>query len=177
MRRIALLLALSIAATGCVTQKRCNMKFPPSIVERVDSVVVEKEVVRDTTVYIYLPQDTIVKHDTVVVTKQGANSKPVVTEGRWSKAVAQVVNGLLTQTLYEGTADSMAITLNGAIRERDYYKELSSYKEETRIEYQNTKFAKFTTYFFWIVVGIIAMLVLVFRVRVIKHIDINKMEE
>ena len=172
MRRIALLLALSIAATGCVTQKRCNMKFPPSIVERVDSVVVEKEVVRDTTVYIYLPQDTIIKHDTVVVTKQGANSKPVVTEGRWSKAVAQVVNGLLTQTLYEGTADSIAITLNGVIRERDYYKELSSYREETRIEYQNTKFANFTIWFFWAFVAVVIVLLLVFRVRIEKHITV-----
>ena len=63
------------------------------------------------------------------------------------------------------------------IRERDRYKELSTQRSETRIEYKNTQFAKFTTYFFWIVVGIIAMLVLVFRVRVIKHIDTNKREE
>ena len=177
MRRIALLLALSIAATGCVTQKRCNMKFPPSIVERVDSVVVEKEVVRDTTVYVTLPKDTITKTDTVVVVKGVAFSSIIETIGNYSRAVAQVKNSKLTQTLYEGIADSLAIRLEGVIRERDMYKELSKHRSETRIEYKNTKFAKFTTYFFWIVVGIIAMLVLVVRVRITKNIEVNKMEE
>ena len=177
MRRIALLLALSIAATGCVTQKRCNMKFPPSIVERVDSIFIDREVVRDTTVYVTLPKDTITKTDTVVVVKGVAFSSIIETIGTYSRAVAQVKNSKLTQTLYEGIADSLAIRLEGVIRERDRYKALSKQRSETRVEYKNTKFAKFTTYFFWIVVGIIAMLVLVFRVRVVKHIDVNKSEE
>ena len=113
----------------------------------------------------------------MVVIKGVAFSSIIETIGNYSRAVAQVKNSKLTQTLYEGIADSLAIRLEGVIRERDRYKELSKQRSETRIEYKNTKFAKFTTYFFWIVMGIIAMLVLVVRVRITKNIEINKREE
>lgn len=177
MRKAIAILLIALAATGCVTQRRCNMKFPPSVVERVDSIFIDREVVRDTTVYVTLPKDTITKTDTVVVIKGVAFSSIIETIGNYSRAVAQVKNSKLTQTLYEGIADSLAIRLEGVIRERDRYKELSKQRSETRIEYKNTKFAKFTTYFFWIVMGIIAMLVLVVRVRITKNIEINKREE
>ena len=56
MRKAIAILLIALAATGCVTQRRCNMKFPPSVVERVDSIFIDREVVRDTTVYVTLPR-------------------------------------------------------------------------------------------------------------------------
>jgi len=53
MRRnlIIPVLLLLIATSSCVTEKRCNLKFPPSVDSVVKETIVVKEVARDTVVY------------------------------------------------------------------------------------------------------------------------------
>jgi hypothetical protein len=65
MKNIVLTLFMVILMAGCVTQKRCNLKFPPStetitIVKEHDSIVY-----KDTTVFIKLPREY--KTDSVII--------------------------------------------------------------------------------------------------------------
>lgn len=101
-----ILLAVTIGLfSSCITQKKCNERFPPtteiiykdSISER-DSIV-EKIV----EVPVYVKGDTVTKTDTVWRDKKTglATSKPIYAETDFSKAAAQVKDGKITLTLIQ----------------------------------------------------------------------------
>jgi hypothetical protein len=110
------LVFFALLLSGCVTQKRCDQKFPPQLITS-DSVITNTiTIYRDTTIYVYLPGDTV--YDTVHVTIENgiANSRPSIheTDLAWSKA--QVVDGRLIHELIQ--KDSvLARVIENAIRE------------------------------------------------------------
>ena len=55
MKNLLLFILLGLISFGCVTQKKCNAKFPPRIEHR-DSVVYKDTIIyRDTTIFLTVP--------------------------------------------------------------------------------------------------------------------------
>lgn len=110
------LVFVALLMSGCVTQKRCEQKFPQQIIT-IDSVITKTETIyRDTTIFIELPGDTIRDTITVEVVNGIANSRPSIheTDLAWSKA--QVVNGFLQHELIQKDS-TLARVIEKAIRE------------------------------------------------------------
>jgi hypothetical protein len=114
--KIFMLLLIASGWQSCATQKRCNKKYPPQVITS-DSVITNTiTIYRDTTIYVYLPGDTV--RDTIeVVVKEGiANSRPSIHETDLSWSKAQVVDGRLIHELIQ--KDSvLARVIDNAIRE------------------------------------------------------------
>jgi hypothetical protein len=128
------LVFVALLMSGCVTQKRCEQKFPQQIIT-IDSVITKTETIyRDTTIFIELPGDTI--RDTVEVTvKEGiANSRPSIHETDLAWSMAQVVNGFLRHELIQKDS-TLARVIENAIRESATTTEKN--KIQTRIVEKN----------------------------------------
>lgn len=157
MKYILFIAAILIMAS-CVTEKKCNSKFPPKIIVKDSIVYKDRLVVRDTTLYVTLPKDTITNYDTIYVKDgQALILKPLELIGAYSDAFAWISNNKLYGKLIEGKGDSLAFTLKGAIQERDVWKEKYQNKEVTRTIKENTKFAGFTIAFFWSILALIIL--------------------
>lgn len=67
MQRIKLLLYLAVLSLlmSCVTQRRCNTKFPPSVDSVYKYVVRDSIIIKDTTIYIHLPGEVV--HDSIQI--------------------------------------------------------------------------------------------------------------
>jgi hypothetical protein len=110
------LLFVIILLSSCVTQQKCQDKFPPELIT-VDSIIRTTETIyRDTTIFIYLPGDTI--RDTVIVEVINgiANSRPSIHETDLAWSMAQVVNGFLRHELIQKDS-TLARVIENAIRE------------------------------------------------------------
>ena len=57
MKRHIILLAAAFFLSGCVTQKRCLLKFPPDTITKIETKTVTEW--RDTTIYVHLPGDSV----------------------------------------------------------------------------------------------------------------------
>lgn len=129
MKKLILLILIAATFNGCVTQKRCNNKFPPeTIVIRTDSIIRTTETVfRDTTVYIHLPGEVKYSTDTVTVVNGIIQSGKSHLFTSFADSWAWVSNGHLYHDLtqkdtligYE-VKDAIRMTLERAER---YYKE------------------------------------------------------
>ena len=152
-----LLAVIALFATSCVTQKKCNEKYPPVITEKevyIHDTVSIKETVRDTTFIIKAGKDSIVyKSDTVKIKDGVVNSKPVVTEGKYATATGQVVNSKLIVKLEERSYD-LEVKLKGALRDKEIYKTYYEISREKQAITKEVKVGKFYVWFFWILLGI-----------------------
>lgn len=164
---VSLLVVLTIS---CVTEKRCYEKFPPRVeYVKKDSIVYKERIVRhDTTIYLSLPKDTILAHDTIIRDVNGdLYVRPLVMKGKYSVATAWIFNNVLNGRLEEGVGDALTITLKNAISERDYYKEQyeKESKKETKIIHKNTAFANYCIAFsiFTVCAIILALIFVRFR--------------
>lgn len=116
-----LLIVAALLLTGCVTQKRCEKKFPPSEFSRVDSVYIYRDVVKwkDTVIYKDLPPVIIEKYvpikDTLKLT------------GNYSEALSWVVGGNILGSLKEG---------KNPVKIEYKIKEVEVVKEVEKIEYK-----------------------------------------
>jgi hypothetical protein len=91
-----LLIILALLLSSCVTQKRCNKKFPPKEFTRIDSIYIEREIVkyRDTTIYKDLPP--------VIIEKFTPVKDTLILTGGYSEALCWVFDGNILGTLKEG---------------------------------------------------------------------------
>jgi hypothetical protein len=158
MNKIVLLLAVvALFATSCITQKKCNNKFPPITIEKLVTIhdsIFEKVYVHDTTFTVIVGKDTtIYDTDTVLVFKGMVNSKPVTIKGEFADATAQVVNSKLNVKLEE-RAKNLQITLKDAIKEKLLYKYYYEQSKEKQVVIKEVKVGKFYVWFFYIVLGI-----------------------
>jgi hypothetical protein len=67
------LLAILVGATSCVTQERCNQKFPPTTVTE----YLERVVYRDTVLPGAIVRDTVLLNDTLVIRELRTNVREV----------------------------------------------------------------------------------------------------
>lgn len=126
MKKLGLFIAVVIllVLSGCVTQKRCNLKFPPQVTTIVKDSIVYKEttVYKDTTIYIKLVADTIIDSTFVTINKGLVNSKTVKVKGIYADATGQVINSVLIVKLFEKDT-TLQLKLDNAIRETNSWKE------------------------------------------------------
>lgn len=96
MRWLLIVTALLMTLSGCVTQKKCNKKYPLTESSRIDAIYIEKEVVkwRDTIIYKQLPP--------IVVERYVSIKDTLKLTGGYSEAFAWVSNGNILGKLNEG---------------------------------------------------------------------------
>jgi len=165
MKKILIfIIAVMLIFSSCVTSKRCNQKFPPQI------ITTERVVIKDSIVYkpfevpVYIKGDTVVVKSTDTIWRDKTtglfNSKTVFAEVEFAKAWANVINSKINlkliqkDTLFKQKTDSLN-------KEIYHWKEAYTNKEFTKIVKENTKFAKFALWYFWISLGVIALIVAV----------------
>lgn len=160
---IMFLIPLFFLFNSCITQKRCNEKFPPiSKVEYIhdsihDSIYVT-EIKRDTIVEIKVGRDTtIYDTDTVIINKGVVNSNSVTVNGEYAKATAWVKNSKIVLKLEE-FSKVLKLQLKDVITERNTYESLYKhyYKESkgTKVITKNSRIANIS-------IGIVSALLLV----------------
>jgi hypothetical protein len=114
--RIVLIGIFFLLFISCVTQKKCLEKYPnppPSLEKVVETITVYK----DTTIYVYLPADTVYKTDTVFVDKDGKITYPLNrldVEYAWS--TIEIKNSRVFHYLYQKETE-IAKTIEKAIKE------------------------------------------------------------
>ena len=126
MKNLILLLALILLASSCVTQRRCNRKFPPEVKTITNTETVIQY--RDTVVYVTIPGDTVTAPgDTVYVDRVTglANSEASVLHTSFARSWAQVVGGVLQHELVQKDSIWKAY-LQNAIREKSTHTETVS---------------------------------------------------
>ena len=101
--KLAIFIAIIMVITGCVTENKCNRKFPPqTMVIRKDSIIrTTNTVYRDTLVYIYIKGETKYSTDTVWL-KNGiaySNKDHLITS--FAESWAWVENGRLYHKLIQ----------------------------------------------------------------------------
>ncbi len=139
-----LIIAIAITLTGCVTEKKCQKKYPP----RVDSTVIYKDVIkwRDTVIYKELPPLIIERYIDVKDTLRLA--------GNYSKAESWVVGDKLHGWLKEG---------ENPVKIEYKIKEVEVIKTKVVREVERVKFVpKFTQGLAWF--GVIAFALIIIRI-------------
>ena len=130
-----IIILVILLLTGCVTQKRCDRKFPPQLIHTDSLITNSTTIFGDTTIFVYLPGNTII--DTVFVqVKNGiANSRPSIHETDLAWSMAQIVdNKLIHQLIMKDKTLEMLI--KNAIRENSTHSERRiRYKEIVKENY------------------------------------------
>jgi len=126
-----------VLLSSCVTQSKCDRKFPSQQYTNVkDSLVI-----KDSTVYsyaeipVYIKGDTVTKHDTVFKDRKTGliNSKPVYAETDFAKAKAQVVNSQLKLELIQKDS-TFKVRTDSLLKEIYHWKELYKSKDTVTIK-------------------------------------------
>jgi hypothetical protein len=161
MRKLILLVIITVFAVSCITQKKCNDKFPPVILEKevyIHDTVNTKETIRDTTVIVKAGKDSIVyKSDTVKIKDGVVNSKPVITEGKYATATGQVINSKLIVKLEERSYD-LEVKLKGALKDKETYKTYYEVSKEKQAITKEVKVGKFYVWFFYLSLIVILLI-------------------
>jgi hypothetical protein len=108
------LIILLVLFSSCVTQKRCDSRFPPIIK---DSIIRETVTIyRDTTVYVQIKADTVHDTTTVYLDKGGLIQSDIsFMNTRFATSKAYVLNSKLYHSLFQ-LEDSIAKTIANAIK-------------------------------------------------------------
>lgn len=114
--KLTVIAATLLLLGSCTTQKRCFNKFPPPP----PSTNVEvKEVVKykDTTIYVYLPADTVQKTDTIIIGVDGQINYPLQRlDVEYAYSTFQIKNSKLDFKLFQKES-AIAQTIENAIKE------------------------------------------------------------
>ncbi len=152
--KIIVILLLAILSFSCVTQKRCNVKFPPET--KTEIKIIEKKEIRDTTIFVPVPGD--IQIDSVLV------PVPVPVEFDYSKYFARAETQFAkAEAFLQKTTTGelqMRIKLDQKQQEIEYtiknaIKENSTHTIETIEKVHevviNTFWTNLYRWFFWIV--------------------------
>ncbi len=95
MKKIILLILILIISYGCVTQKRCNEKYPPQVI-RMDSIIYKTNtIIKDSIIYVKVPIEVGTIESNVNCDSLGAQMKKVIIENKRLKMTIEVINGKL----------------------------------------------------------------------------------
>ena len=161
MKKYLILLAAITMLSGCVTQRRCNDKYPPvQSVNVKDSVVIREEIrYRDSTIYMVFPiPKTVVRDSVVIVYKDGKYPQgKLYLNGKFSKAVVWIQNNMLRGELTESGWIPLQVKV---IMQDKYIKELRSNKSDSVKVVAEYKTRKIVKVFAWIGAGFTFLLLL-----------------
>lgn len=150
MRRLLIVATLLLILSGCVTQKRCNKKYPPNESTRIDSIYIEREIVKwkDTIIYQQLPP--------IVVERYVSIKDTLKLIGAYSKAFAWVNGTSLQGELKEGLKP---IKIEYKIKEVEVEKKVFVDKEKV----VNVRYIPIWAKYF-IIIGVIACIYVLIRI-------------
>lgn len=154
---IMLLAVIALFATSCVTQQKCNTKFPP----QTNTITKDSVVYKDSIVYkpikvpVYIKGDIVTKYDTIYKDNVTGlvNSKPVYAETAFAKAIAQVTNSKLKLQLIQKDS-TFNVTLDSLTKEVYHWKNSYNSVVTNTVTTKEVKVGKFYIWFFWILLGI-----------------------
>ena len=156
------ILILIVLLSGCVTQNRCLFKFPPPPPDTITKHLVEY---RDTTVFKYLPGETV--YDSIIVEKLVEKRvrvpyTSVHAETPFSEATASIERNKLKLKLIQ--KDSLlAIYLDSAIRiSTDTIIIKQPYIKEVKVK---SNYQDFVGVGFWIVLGLFILTIVFLILR------------
>lgn len=69
MKHLIIISVVTIMVSSCATQRRCLLKFPPDTITTIETI--HSVEYRDTTIFVHLPGDSILVHDTIVLPVPG----------------------------------------------------------------------------------------------------------
>lgn len=155
-------LILLIALSGCITRQACNRKFPPEETDSVRVITRTLTTIRDTTVYVQIPGDTVFESLPV---KDGNELSKLQTS--LAISAAWIKDGKLNHRL-EQKDTAVASTIKGALKTS---RQLESKNEvTTKTEYINrlTGWQWFQIYLGRIFAVIFLLLILMKSIRKYK---------
>jgi hypothetical protein len=134
MKNILIILIALISFTGCVTEKRCNSKFPTEVmIIRKDSIITEKETIfRDTTIFIRIPGENQYYTDTIYIKDGQLYFKPSHLRTSFAESRAWIENGHIRHTLTQNDT-IISVRIKDAIRLTWERAEKYFTKDQTRI--------------------------------------------
>lgn len=107
---------LILLLSSCVTQNRCLKKYPPPLP---DTNVEIREIIkyRDTTIYVFLPADTIRTTDTIMIGTNGLINYPLHRlDVDYAYSTVQIKNSKLEHKLYQKESVIKQV-INNAVKE------------------------------------------------------------
>lgn len=102
--------------SSCTTQKKCFRKFPPPPPSKEIEI---REVVKykDTTIFVYLPADTVQLTDTIIIGDNGLINYPLQRlDVMYAFSTVQIINSKLDHKLFQKES-AIAQTIEDAIKE------------------------------------------------------------
>jgi hypothetical protein len=133
--------------TGCVTQRRCNAKFPPqtSVIIK-DSIITKDTIIyRDKIVPYYIKGDTVFAEKKVPV---AFDISPIWTQTEYASASAWVQDSKLKLQLIQKD-QVIKIIIDSAFKEVSHWKEMYNNKEVTKVPPPEKYVPKITKFFAW----------------------------
>ena len=164
MRYVTILAVLVLTFTGCITQKKCYRKFPPTI-DTVKIVFSRDSIVyKDTTLYLTIPGDTVWNTVEIPCPPPPPSYIPdtVIAETEYAHARAWLDHSFIMLVLIQKPTD-LEWRLDSAIKESHHWKEL--YIKESAVIKTIPLLYRIAL---WVLVGMILMivfLILVLKIR------------
>lgn len=95
MKKIILLILILIVSYSCVTQKKCNQKFPPKVITKDSIVYRTNTIIKDSVIYVKVPIEVGTIEGNVNCDSLGAQMKKVTIDNKRLKMTIEVINGKL----------------------------------------------------------------------------------
>jgi hypothetical protein len=117
-KRIIYIFLAVVFLSGCVTQKRCLLKFPPDTITKIETHTVTEW--RDTTIFVHLPGDSVFVNVPIPVVEP-LKIPPLTARLPLARSTAWVDNGLLNlglwidSTTYKFKLDSAMATVTDTV--------------------------------------------------------------
>jgi hypothetical protein len=128
---LLVLIAFATLSFSCVTQRRCNAKFPPqtSVIIK-DSIITKDTIIyRDKIVPYYIKGDTVFAEKKVPVT---VDISPIWTQTEYASASAWVEGSRLKLQLIQKD-QTIKIIIDSAFKEVSHWQEMYNNKEVTKV--------------------------------------------
>ncbi|MFA7361999.1 MAG: hypothetical protein WC139_13285 [Candidatus Kapaibacterium sp.] len=130
MKNKLIIIAIAIFFSSCVTQRKCQIKFPPQVTTIIKDSIREVIKLRDTTIYVKLPADTVTISDTIYVKDGVTVFKEIKAETILATARVWIGQNRLNLTLADKDT-TLTIKLKDALKTSEFWQ--SKYVNEKQV--------------------------------------------
>lgn len=141
--------------SSCDVCKRASKRCPSQIITKDSTIYKEIVKYKDTTVFVYLPKDTVTINDTVYIVNGVCYMARKHTKNGIVSAWAEVINNRMNMQAFVNDS-GVFYQLNNAIRESIYWSEKYKEKQQTIVVKEN-----YLTWFQWVQVWLGRLFVLI----------------
>jgi hypothetical protein len=118
--KLIIFVAFVLLASGCVTQKRCNTKFPPQIITVTKDSIRTEIQYRDTTIFIKLPVEKVTVFDTIFIKNGVIQYKEIKAQTNYATARSWIGQNRINLELTDKDT-TLIIRLNNALKIAKYW--------------------------------------------------------